>query len=101
MDRKVSAFFEHGFIHWVEVDLVIAREARRLSCAHRLRGADAIHLASAIRATCDALMTWNKKDFPIGQTVEGVEVRVPSVFGQASIEDELPAPEHGGASGPD
>jgi predicted nucleic acid-binding protein len=48
VDQKVSAFLEHGFIEWVEVDLVVAREARRLSRAHRLRGADAIHLASAI-----------------------------------------------------
>ena len=31
VDAKVSAFFEHGFIQWVEVDLVVARQARRLS----------------------------------------------------------------------
>lgn len=73
VDQKITAFFEHGFLRWVEVDLVVAREARRLSRAHRLRGADAIHLASAIRASCDVLMTWNKNDFPIGQTVEGVD----------------------------
>lgn len=72
-------------------DLVIAREARRLSREHRLRGPDAIHLASAIRASCDVLMTWNKNDFPVGQTVEGVEVRAPFQFGQASLADELPA----------
>ncbi|HET6909109.1 MAG TPA: type II toxin-antitoxin system VapC family toxin [Mycobacteriales bacterium] len=90
VDQKVSAFFEYGFIEWVEVDLVVAREARRLSRVHRLRGADAIHLASAIRARCDVLMTWNKNDFPIGQTVEGVEVREPFLFGQSTIDDELP-----------
>lgn len=89
----MSAFFEHGFIQWVDVDLVVAREARRLSRVHRLRGADAIHLASAIRATCDVLMTWNKKDFPIGQTVDGVEIRDPFLFGQATFDDELPEPQ--------
>lgn len=89
VDQKVSAFFEHGFIEWVEVDLVVAREARRLSRTQRLRGADAIHLASAIRARCDVLMTWNKNDFPIGQRVEDVEVREPFLFGQSTIEDEL------------
>lgn len=89
-DQKVSAFFEHGFIQWVEVDLTLARQARKLSRAHRLRGADAIHLASAIRASCDVLMTWNKNDFPIGQTVDGVDVREPFLFGQATLEDELP-----------
>jgi len=93
VDQKVSAFFEHGFIQWVDVDLVVARDARRVSRAHRLRGADAIHLASAIRASCDALMTWDKKDFPIGQTVEGVDVREPFLFGQATLDNELPAPE--------
>lgn len=90
VDAKVSAFFEHGFIQWVEVDLVVAREARRLSREHRLRGADAIHLASAVRASCQLLMTWNKNDFPIGRTVEGVEVREPFLFGQRRLDDQLP-----------
>lgn len=63
--------------------------ARRLSRTQRLRGADAIHLASAIRARCDVLMTWNKNDFPIGQRVGQVEVREPFLFGQTTIEDEL------------
>lgn len=89
VDAKVSAFFESGFISWVEVDLVLARDARRLSRVWRLRGADAIHLASAIRASCDVLMTWNKNDFPIGQTIEGVDVREPFLFGQGSLDDEL------------
>jgi predicted nucleic acid-binding protein len=91
VDAKVSAFFEHGFIQWVEVDLVIAREARRLSRELRLRGADAIHLASAARASCQVLMTWNKNDFPIGRSIEGVEVREPFLFGQGQLDDVLPA----------
>ena len=89
VDATVSAFFESGFISWVEVDLVLARDARRLSREWRLRGADAIHLASAVRASCDVLMTWNKNDFPIGETVEGVDVREPFLFGQGSLDDEL------------
>lgn len=90
VDERIAAFFEQGFLQWVEVDLVIARDARRLSREHRLRGADAIHLASAVRARCDALMSWNKKDFPIGEQVAGVDVREPFLFGQSSI-DELPS----------
>ena len=91
VDQKVSAFFEHGFIQWVEVDLVVAREARRLSREHRLRGADAIHLASAVRASCQVLMTWNKNDFPIGRMVDGVEVREPFLFGQGRLDDVSPS----------
>jgi hypothetical protein len=40
-------------------------------------------------------MTWNKNDFPIGQTVEGVEVREPFLFGQSTIDDELSPPDEG------
>lgn len=94
VDRKVSAFFEHGFIQWVEVDLSIARDARRLSREHRLRGADAIHLASAIRASCDVLMTWNKNDFPVGENVLGVAVREPFLFGQGNLDDAQPTEEN-------
>jgi predicted nucleic acid-binding protein len=87
VDQKIESFFENGFIRWVEVDLVIAREARRLSRTHRLRGADAIHLASAIRASVDVLMTWNKNDFSIGQMVEGVDVREPALIGQGTLDE--------------
>lgn len=92
VDEKISAFFEHGFIRWIEVDLVLAREARRYSRDYGLRGSDAIHLASAVRGPCDVLMTWNKNDFPIGETVDGVEIREPFLFGQAKLEDLPSAP---------
>lgn len=88
VDERVSAFFEHGFIRWVEVDLSIARDARQVSRGQRLRGADAIHLASAIRTSCDVLMSWNKNDFAVGTTVEGVELREPHLFGQGQLDDE-------------
>lgn len=88
VDKRVSAFFEHGFIRWVEVDLSIARDARRVSRGQRLRGADAIHLASAIRTSCDVLMTWNKNDFSIGTVVGGVELREPFLFGQGRLDDD-------------
>lgn len=87
VDAKVNAFLEHGFIQWVEVDLVVARKARELSREYGLRGQDAIHLASAVRASCDVLMTWNKKDFPIGKTVHGVDVCEPFRFGQLTLGD--------------
>lgn len=86
VDAKVSAFFELGFIQWVEVDLVLARQARRLSRELGLRGADAVHMASAIRASCDVLMTWDT-GFPLGKTVDAVKVREPFVFGQLTLDD--------------
>lgn len=85
VDAKIRAFFEHGFLRWMEVDLPTARQARTLSRQLGLRGADAIHLASAIRGRAAKFMTWDAKDFPIGQTVEGVQVQQPEAHGQGTL----------------
>ncbi len=77
VDKIVNDFFRHPFVHWVELDVPLAYEARVLSRRYRLRGSDAVHLASAIRTKCDALMTWDR-GFPIGETVEGVRVMEPA-----------------------
>lgn len=85
VDAKIRTFFERGFLHWVEVDLPTVRLARTLSRQHGLRGADAVHLASAIRGRASRFMTWDTKDFPIGQTVDGVQVQEPESYGQGTL----------------
>ena len=85
VDAKIRAFFEHGFLRWVEVDLPTARHARMLSRAHGLRGADAIHLSSAIRGKAERFMTWDTKDFPIGRVIDGVAVQEPEAYGQGTL----------------
>jgi predicted nucleic acid-binding protein len=85
VDAKIRTFFEHGFLRWVEVDLPTARHARILSRAYGLRGADAIHLASAIRGKAERFMTWDSKDFPIGQVIDGLTVQEPEVYGQGTL----------------
>ena len=30
-------------------------------------------------------MTWDTKDFPIGQTVDGVQVQEPEAYGQGTL----------------
>lgn len=86
-EQKIDAFFEQGLIRYVEVDLLVARKGRDLSRRCGLRGPDAVHLASAIRAGCDAFMTWNSKDFGrlYGQQVEGVLVVEPHLWGQEEL----------------
>lgn len=87
VDRKVDAFFHHKYIHWVEVDLPIARHARALSRLRGLRGPDAIHLASAIRAKCAYFMTWDE-GFPIDHEVGSVTIRHPFPYScQIDMED--------------
>ncbi|MCL4449228.1 MAG: type II toxin-antitoxin system VapC family toxin [Actinobacteria bacterium] len=85
VDNKIRTFFEHGFLRWIEVDLPTARHARVLSRGYGLRGADAVHLASAIRGKAERFMTWDVKDFPIGKVVEGVTVQEPVAYGQGTL----------------
>jgi predicted nucleic acid-binding protein len=85
VDAKIRTFFERGFLRWVEVDLTTARHARELSRRYGLRGADAIHLSSAIRGKAAHFMTWDTKDFSIGQIIEGVTVQEPEAYGQQTL----------------
>lgn len=85
VDAKVDAFFERGFLRWVEVDLPTARHARTLSREHRLRGADAVHLASAVRGRAESFMTWDTKDFPIGRVIENMRIQEPEARGQGTL----------------
>lgn len=98
VDALVSTFFENGPILWVEADLTVARTARRLARTYKLPAIDAVHLASAIRASCEVLMTWDKTDFPIGATIDGVKLAEPYLFGQMRLDDTV-AGGAGGAGG--
>jgi len=59
-DEKILGFFEHEYIYLVDLDRGIAEHANRLCREYGLGPADAVHLASALRAGCDILLTWDK-----------------------------------------
>lgn len=61
------------------VDAAIAELAAALGAAHRLRAADAVHLATAVALGADRFITNNSSDFP--KTITEVQVTYP---------DELP-----------
>lgn len=48
------------------VDPTTAEVATSLAATHRLRAADAVHLATAVVAGADRFITNNRKDFPTG-----------------------------------
>jgi predicted nucleic acid-binding protein len=83
---------------WTDVDRFVARDASKLAerYAHLrdnpsvkgLKGADATHLAAAIRLNCDYLMTYDR-GFPIGHTVDGVEVIRPRTVWPLTLLDEM------------
>lgn len=68
----IRGFLDHGFIEWVEVDVLLADKAQRLASDHNLKPADAVHLASAIRGHADVLLRWDHS-FHEGE-YEGVRV---------------------------
>ena len=63
------------------VDEAIAELATALGATHRLRAADAVHLATAVAAGADRFITNNSSDFP--KTISEVAITYP---------DELPEP---------
>jgi predicted nucleic acid-binding protein len=82
---------------WYEVDLLVSREARRLSWEHQIRsGADAIHLATAVRAQCDYFIS-SDNVFPYGATIDKTAVIQPAVVWDPTTEDleidDMPEPE--------
>jgi predicted nucleic acid-binding protein len=84
----IDKFLMNSFTDWVEVDLLLAIEARKLARKHGLNPGDAVHLAAAIRAGCDYLVRWDRP-WAAGN-YSGVEVCEPFWFGQSTLY--LPGP---------
>jgi predicted nucleic acid-binding protein len=84
----VRKWFLADWIEWCDVDRVITHQVATLSRNFHLRGADAVHLASAIRLHADYLIS-NDKGFrhAHGQTIEGVQVVTPQILWQETLED--------------
>jgi len=60
-DEKILAFFENDFIELVDVDRRIGEAANGLCRSMGLLPADAVHLASALRAGSDVLLAWDDR----------------------------------------
>jgi predicted nucleic acid-binding protein len=92
--KQVRGWLDHPQTKYLEIDRFLARDATRLATTwhsssakdKKLGGADALHLAAAIRLGSGYLMTQDG-GFPIGQTVEGVHVTLPEQVWQATLLD--------------
>lgn len=60
------------------LDAVTAEVATSLAAAHRLRAADAVHLATALVAGADRFLTNNRRDFP--DTLTDIDVTYPDTL---------------------
>lgn len=86
--QLVTDWFLADYIEWCDVDLFISRRVPELSRKYGLRGADAIHLASAIRLRADYLIS-NDNGFAAchGEAIDGVRVIKPEVVWQETLQD--------------
>lgn len=95
--QRVRGWFDAESTLWTDVDRFLAREAARLAKewhpfradrSKKLGGADATHLAAAVKLGCSYLMTQDE-GFPIGHTVDGVAVTRPKEVWPRHLLDEI------------
>jgi hypothetical protein len=98
--QSLHTWFNSPETLWVDVDRIVAQESARLSEQYghlrkgdrRFGATDAMHLAAALRARCNFLMT-HDGGFPIGHDIEGVQVILPTVVWQETLFDNMPPEE--------
>ncbi len=57
----ILGYFENDYVVIVDVDRNVGEKAHLLCAEHpTLKPADAIHLASALRAKCDTILAWDR-----------------------------------------
>lgn len=87
-DESILEFFEREFIDIVDVDRTIGEQANRFCRRYPLRPNDAIHLACALRAKCDVLLTW---DGPFASVQHpDIVIENPRKIGQLALLDTPP-----------
>lgn len=93
----IRGWFNAPATAWTDIDRPLAREAaviarewhpKRAAAKAKLGGADATHLAAAVRLGCDYLMT-HDEGFPLGHTVKTVQVVRPQEVWAKHLFDQL------------
>lgn len=85
--EQVDHWFKQNLLFMAEVDARITERARGLAAEHGLRGADAVHLATALLVGCDHFFTWDD-GFPIGATLDDqLRIAHPQAWGQGQLGD--------------
>ena len=88
VDDLVMRYLDAVDTRWVEVDLLISREARNLSWEYNIKsGADAVHLSTAVRQKADYFMSRDGA-FPYGETIGQTRVVYPQVIWEETLFDE-------------
>ena len=76
-DQVITGFFrQHDYLVVHDVTRAIAEKARSLAREHRLRPADAVHLATALSSGADVFESWDR-DFVALRGRVPIEIREP------------------------
>ncbi|WP_307849009.1 PIN domain-containing protein [Micromonospora sp. U56] len=84
LDRKCRNALDSNSLVRMEFSRRIALRARGYAHTYRLGNYDAIHLASAVEASADVLMTWDKKLLR-ARYVDGVWIEEPYEIGAPGL----------------
>ncbi|WP_162561531.1 type II toxin-antitoxin system VapC family toxin [Salinispora mooreana] len=85
-DEIIERYLTAAPVLWYELDLFVVDDTRRICDEYKMSGADAAHMATAVRAKAEYLVS-NDKRFPYGQAVGGVRIIRPMVLWDATIDD--------------
>lgn len=82
-DDSILDFFESDFIRPINVDRRAGEYANQLCRRYNLKPSDAVHLACALIAECDVLLTWDRDFKGVGPDI--IHVERPRIVGQATF----------------
>lgn len=57
--RRILEYFEHDYIYLVDITRAIGEQGHMLARQYGLKPTDSVHLACAIRAGCDVLLSYD------------------------------------------
>jgi predicted nucleic acid-binding protein len=84
--RAVHGYFRDNDLEWVEIDRVLGFSAADICVDHQLKGADALHVAAAVRARVDRVVSWDRDLLKLAGSDLGVDFAEPHMVGQMSFE---------------
>lgn len=80
---KILDFFEHDFIDIMELTRALGEDAHHLARKYGIKPTDSVHLACAVRARCDVLLSFD----PDLTQVRHPDIRIepPQIIGQITL----------------
>ena len=86
-DKVIQQYLDALEVEWVEVDHITARDTRKIAEQHGLLGADAAHLATAVRRNAEYFISRDAQ-FPYGATVGSrTKVVKPTILWNPTVDD--------------